>query len=204
MNADFTRQRRNLIAFSVALTILYVLDVHVTTINLLGNSLDLKNPRAVYSLLWMTWAYFLYRYFVHARELVPPSYGSRLQNRILKLLALAGEPRILEELRRSGQFEEAFSAQVTELRGMNLQGLGNSGMRYHYTFGGRLAWLDREGVWSETEIKRGVMLPLRTSVSIRFRSEVAELFLTPHFSEFYLPYLIASAPVIAAWYRWLT
>jgi hypothetical protein len=86
---------------------------------------------------------------------------------------------------------------------MSVQEYGWSGLRYHYTFGGRLSWLDKEGVWSETEIKRGVVLPLGLSVWIRVRSELVELFLTPHFSNFYLPYFIAAVPMVVGWWRWI-
>ncbi len=195
MNADFTRQRRNLIAVSVTLALLYSLDARITNISLFGNTLEFGDPDAMYGFIWICWGYFLYRFAVYSKESVPHDLVGERHAKFMRLLQAAAEKRILSILKKSGKYQDAFNAPVIELR-YTAQERSEGRMRICYTHVGRLCWMDAEGVWHETEVKRGVQLSLISSLWIRFRADASHLLFTRYFSEYVLPYFVASVPIV--------
>jgi hypothetical protein len=73
MNQDklyegFTRNRRFLIAISVALAAISLLDLRFTQISLFGNSADIRNAHRVAVLEWIVWAWAFAQYLVWFRD----------------------------------------------------------------------------------------------------------------------------------------
>jgi len=73
MNQDklyegFTRNRRFLIAVSVALAAISLLDLRFTQISLFGNSADIRNADRVAVLEWIVWAWAFAQYLVWFRD----------------------------------------------------------------------------------------------------------------------------------------
>jgi hypothetical protein len=68
LREGFTRNRRFLIAISVALAAISLLDLQFTQINLLGNSADIHNADRVAALEWAVWAWAVAQYIVWFRD----------------------------------------------------------------------------------------------------------------------------------------
>ena len=60
---DMQKQRRNLILISVALIIFDFADVRIAKVGVLGTDLIVGNPKVLIVVAWITWLYFLLRYF---------------------------------------------------------------------------------------------------------------------------------------------
>lgn len=65
----FVRQRRALVATSVALSAFVGLGARLDNIEFLGNTLTLAAPLSVATPLWIAWGYFLIRYYQYFRDL---------------------------------------------------------------------------------------------------------------------------------------
>ena len=65
----FVRQRRSLVAVSVALSAFVGLGARLEDIEFLGNTVHLAKPLAVAAPPWVAWGYFLIRYYQYFRDL---------------------------------------------------------------------------------------------------------------------------------------
>lgn len=69
MSADLLRQRRNLLVTSLALTAIDLAGASLKKdVSVLGASLEFTNPERVIWGLWILWAYFLVRYWQYFNE----------------------------------------------------------------------------------------------------------------------------------------
>ncbi len=59
----FERQRRNLMIVSVLLIFYVILDLKLKTINILGNSFSIGDPKNIENFIWLLFTYFLIRYY---------------------------------------------------------------------------------------------------------------------------------------------
>lgn len=195
MNPDFIRQRKSLLIFSMALIILLLLDAKITKISLLGNEVDLGEPRSVYWILWVCWTYFLYRFYVYSKRETSVE-KSNIRQRVNSALMEPAKRLILRNLKVQGEHSEVFASEIIELRGNRLNSVQSSGLRYYYTWGGDLHWVSDNGDWTHKMIEKCVLLPIALSVRVRIRATISEIFFTPRFSEFYLPVIVAGIPVV--------
>lgn len=67
MNGDLLRQRRNLIMVSGGLLLFDFADVSVAKISLFGTELLVGDARVLFVTAWLTWSYFLLRYYQYLR-----------------------------------------------------------------------------------------------------------------------------------------
>ena len=68
MSDDLRRQRRNVILVTVIVWFLKYGDVSITRLGILGIELSLNEPSAIYGALWITWGYFIIRYYQYFRQ----------------------------------------------------------------------------------------------------------------------------------------
>lgn len=71
----FIRQRRNLIAVSLALVFYQTAGLVITRLSFLGNEADVSEPSLASAVLWVAWLYFLLRYFQYFMDV--PNRGER-------------------------------------------------------------------------------------------------------------------------------
>ena len=64
----FHRQRRSVLAVSLALLAFQGLDAQLTTFSLFGNSIELDAPLQIATPLWIAWGYFCIRYYQYLRD----------------------------------------------------------------------------------------------------------------------------------------
>lgn len=81
MNEDFRRQRRNLIAVSLIAIFLNFAAVKLTKLNVLGNDLEISNPRALPVLFGVALAYFLWRYVQFMLDVESLGFRTRFRQR---------------------------------------------------------------------------------------------------------------------------
>ncbi|GAA5010383.1 hypothetical protein FNZ56_01555 [Pseudoluteimonas lycopersici] len=60
---DLQKHRRNLILISVALIVFDFADVKIAKVGILGTDLVVGNPSVLIAVAWISWLYFLLRYF---------------------------------------------------------------------------------------------------------------------------------------------
>src|SRR5690606_16866944 len=60
---DLQKHRRNLILISVALIVFDFADVKIAKVGILGTDLIVGNPNVLIAVAWISWFYFLLRYF---------------------------------------------------------------------------------------------------------------------------------------------
>lgn len=58
----FVRQRRNLMALSLIIFLLYHWDAKFTVLNILGTPIDISNGQNVFAILWVLLVYWIWRY----------------------------------------------------------------------------------------------------------------------------------------------
>ncbi len=74
MSADLLRQRRNLLITSLALTAIDLAGAKLKQdVSVLGASLEFSNPERIVWGAWILWAYFLMRYWQYLNE--EPNFG---------------------------------------------------------------------------------------------------------------------------------
>lgn len=69
LHVGLVRQRRGLLAASLALLFYESAGLVVRKISLLGNTVDVTNPSRAGIFLWVAWAYFFLRYYQFLRDL---------------------------------------------------------------------------------------------------------------------------------------
>ena len=82
----FHRQRRSLLAVSLALVAVQGVDPTLAKLEILGNTIDLDAPLRVGLLLWVAWTYFLVWYYQYFHDIedhgIQEAYRVRLQRRV--------------------------------------------------------------------------------------------------------------------------
>ena len=69
VRAGFVRNRRNLLIASLAVLGLQRTGASITHLELFGNTIDLQGPLSILTPLWISWSYFLLRYYQYFRDL---------------------------------------------------------------------------------------------------------------------------------------
>ena len=193
LRTDFARQRRSLIAVSVAHALFLGAGVSLTEVNLLGTKLELTNPRVVPLGLWLFLTYFLLRYYQHFSDLNDKGPSTAFSDELGRMLARRGRE----------SFEKSFPKQY-----MPEQALTNPVFRYDMVASNG----DPKGKW--TVAVRGTMtaqagetrtvttffpdttIALRVSLEDRVRAWMWVAANTRYFTEYVLPILLAALPPI--------
>lgn len=81
---DLQKHRRNLILISVAMIVFDFADVRIAKVGVLGTDLIVGNPNVLITVAWISWLYFLLRYFqywtTNNAQKIKRTYQDRLQS----------------------------------------------------------------------------------------------------------------------------
>jgi len=86
IRTGFIRQRRNLIVVSLTLLFVEVSGLSVRTLNVFGNQLAIQNPDIVTWALWVAYVYWLWRYYGYFHDLGDKGLGAAVDARLSDLV----------------------------------------------------------------------------------------------------------------------
>lgn len=192
LREGFVRQRRSLVAVSLAWLLYQTSGVVIDHLNVFGNKLDLKTPELAGTVLWVAWLYFLLRYYQYFRDLpdkgVSTAFGARLitlmrkvaRNEIKRQCKLKGPWQPVDEIELEkaridtiGSYKRFWEFRVTEL-----VAIISPNNRPLHQFSGKTI---------KVEGSRLIAAKLRSAAHVSLNTR----FLT----EYYLPFVLAAAPL---------
>ncbi|MCR9096078.1 MAG: hypothetical protein NXI30_17780 [bacterium] len=195
IRGGFQRQRRNLVATSLALFVFEAAGLEFQQVSVLGNSAKLTNPTFVPVLLWSAWGYFLIRYVQFFRAIPEIGYGAAVRRRMqqtvpkiaFKMFKSDFEPKDMEipanaivtydyhVVTMSGEHPDLWDVQLGVSVGWTVPGssqIGTANPGGRYQIHGRV---------------------LRRA---RLRARLHAAWNHPALSEHIFPYVIAALPVV--------
>lgn len=182
MKDGLIRQRRNLIATSVVLTLFDFAKVTVGKVSVLGTNLIVGNPVVVIGFLWAMWAYFLLRFLQYLAEESDLGIASAFKSKSDDLI----KPHIEGIMaRQSGERQYSnYGPDFIEKRGL-------------LTWQQPIKFYNVE-TSSVEEVGREA-LPKSTVALTILRSLVHVLVFTPRGTDYVLPFLLALAAPLVTW-----
>ena len=188
----FIRQRRNLMAVSVALAFLVLGEVNLPSINILGNVFIIPHPQAVRWFGWLLWGYWLLRYLQYLLALDSAKAVVRVADQRYRGMAYARcQQHAFSELIPRSPLGEGWKYDIVqiELREPAIPDL----------FIARAAHgTSPDGTMRATpEVNFEVTLSRREKLFFRCLSYWHAAFLSTAFTEFTLPWVVSLAPIFA-------
>ena len=193
----FVRQRRALVATSLALIAFQGLGATLHRVTLLGNTIELASPLSVTTPLWVAWVYFYLRYYQYLRSLGDKGFKSLIEMRMIELASRAALKLIKDQIR-----VEEFKKQTVRIVRPQMQRLSSPpGFWTFRATGGMAQITERSGgsnVASQSIEGMEVALPLGKPRFSRTRSTLWTVWNSHQGTEYGLPFLIGAVPPLVA------
>lgn len=198
----FVRQRRALVATSLALIAFQGLGATLDKVTLLGNTIELASPLSVTTPLWFAWVYFYFRYYQYFRSLGDKGFKSLIEMRRIDLASRAALKLIRDQIR-----VEEFQKQTVRIVRPRMERLSSPpGFWTFRATEGMAQITERSGgsnVASQSIEGMEVTLPLGKPRLSRTRSMLWAVFNGYQGTEYGLPFLIGALPLLVAILNWL-
>lgn len=192
---DFVRQRRALVATSLALIAFQGLGATLDKVTLLGNTIDLASPLSVTTPLWIAWGYFFLRYYQYFRDLGDKGFKDITQRRTIDLARKAALKQV------KGKLRDAQGSRKTKIRidKPDMQRMSSDGP-WTFRVQGGMAYItnDKSETVLESIVGREVVLPHGEPRFSRVRSTLWALFNAHQGTEYGLPFLVGALPPLVA------
>jgi len=215
----FIRQRRNLILISLVLLFAETSELSISKLNVFGNELLIRNPVIITVALWVGWFYWSWRYYSYFHDLGEKGFGGRLREKLKPMLRrwvkmrFAADQSWRDEIAKAARQSVAFDAIDKELSQrphsweiLEVTPLGQTQFR-EIPMQARMRLLFDQGdatVISPNEGHANFSSKGFNAMMFNIRAGLRVLIQTHIFSEYFLPFLIASAPLLYRLYGWLT
>lgn len=215
----FIRQRRNLIVISLVLLFAETSELSINKLNVFGNELLIRNPVIVTAALWIAYIYWLWRYYVYFHDLGDKGFGNKLRTRLSGLVDQWSKKKFdMDSTWRQEIVKEARD-QLTKAQAgnTNLQNVLNSPHDWRLTDAGPIGkrifreipvqarlglFVTRNGNQSiEHQTYWQFVIDGLDAIVLITRAGLYVLARTRILSEYFLPYLIASTPLLYDIYR---
>lgn len=215
----FIRQRRNLIVISLVLLFAETSELSINKLNVFGNELLIRSPFIVTVALWITYFYWLWRYYVYFHDLGDKGFGNKFGTRLSVLVDQWSKKKFdMDSTWRQGIVKEARD-QLTKAQAgnTNLQNVLNSPHDWRLTDAGptgkrifrEISVQARLGLFvmrngnqlMEHQAYWRFVVDGLDAIVLNTRASLYVLAHTRILSEYFLPYLIASAPLLYDIYR---
>lgn len=193
VHAGFVRQRRSVVAVSLALVFVHTAGLSFTKLNLFGNEVGLADPRAASIALWLAWLYFLLRYYQYFRDVPEKGRGAYLS----RLHDLVKAAAFQEYKQRSiAETEDLPLNAAPEFTQQRLDALERTGDLWHYKVLGYMSWQTPGVSNSRQQPERDIYIHGPRVTLAKVRAAIHVVLHTRFFTEFYLPFAVAAAPVV--------
>lgn len=192
----FERQRRNLMISSTTMIIYAWVGLEVNTINVLGNQFSIRNTTGVETLLWLLFGYFFIRYlqffFVVENKEFIPMYHESMEKHVQSVAIETQKNNTIPGILKKEPKAKNFCYSVRSFKIMkkypnrwevNLQG----SIAYAYDTGAATC-----GTGSLEMVISGKQLYWP-----KIKSMCRIGVLTPHITEYFLPFILSALAVIS-------
>ena len=187
----FVRQRRSLIAVSLVLLLYTTSGIVVKELSILGNNFDVARPKILPLALWVTWAYFLIRFYQYFRDLQDPASAAALHSKLRPRVERAAA----EQFKRTFELPEHWDRNKAEYQFDTIMLRAPQKDR---------SWLVHvKGAVVHVTPEQSEARVLETDLVVPFdanleRRATLDVMLHTRFgTEYLLPFLVAVAPVVA-------
>lgn len=197
----FVRQRRNLMALSL---VLFVADIPETLPISTSLTLHVHPPFTIGIVLWIVWAYWLWRYYTSFHDLRDKGFRQQHFARFQFLLAKIA----VRQFKKDPEMKKELDARLQKMnatewrRGDIYSGSKPTLLRFSiegYTETGWSAIVGEESPWRPEIAVEG-----RPRTRAKYRAWGYVLFRTSLFSEYIVPFLLALATALYGICRWLS
>ncbi|MHB8252163.1 MAG: hypothetical protein ACYDEV_00330 [Acidiferrobacter sp.] len=219
IRTGFIRQRRNLIAISLALLFVEASELSVKTLDIFGSQLAIHKQSIVTAALWFAYAYWLWRYYVYFHDIGDKGFRkashaclSRLLDRWRKKKFESDRAWRVALVNKADDQWVKKSSSDADLQGtlytprdwrlLDVSPIGMGGFR-------EIPVQSRLVLWDICDSKHVMVADVNPQFSITGLDAIVlnslagldVLARTRIFSEYYLPYLIALAPPLYVLYQ---
>lgn len=192
MKEGFTRQRRNLISFSIALLFLEASKLRFEKINILGNEFQVGDPVAIYIGLWVALFYFLIRFYQYAHDLEERKLGRFFNDTLKRYAQIVAFKKVLKS-KGVNRFAKTSEGYVKfRFERMSVFSMGKS-------------WETKIDFFRSEQKKHGISTNLTEDFDVtinrnelilpRIKAFIKTCIYTTYFTEYILPPLIFLLPV---------
>jgi len=196
IHQGFVRQRRNIVATSIALFLYEKLGIVIDSINILGNTARITDPSSVTTLLWIAWSYFFLRYYQYFRDTPDKGLSKAYQGHVHRLARSVAQKKLM----KSVKVPEEFAGKTPHFIFKTLDvyraytRLWELGL-WELEIEADVAYAVEGGSEVRSLGKNRLNLSWKELVIAKVRS-VLHVGLNTHFTtEYFLPFLIALVPV---------
>jgi hypothetical protein len=197
--AAFVRQRRSLLIVSAVLAVYHAMHPEIDRIGVAGIYIELaERERAVLIvILWLVWAYLLYRFHVYRRILADKNLREVIDKNIDDAASAEAWKRVSEAFPGNVP-KRLLNRSITRIKARQhkvrdkTRGEISVHSSIEYIDSGKHTFTDGEPIVTAFDGKE--------SRQLRKRAKLDAYWSTPHATEYWLPYVIASvAAAIGAW-----
>ena len=203
LRASFVRQRRNLLVASLLLLAFLSTGAELSHLNVFGNQIDLKRPLLVSWPLWIAWAYLLWRYYQHLRDLGDLGIRTAWVYRLHNLIGESAKRSFMRSFHPGDPYGKDVKSTFT------FGDVGVTDYRYDVwiiTIKGTASYHEGNPVSrsGHEPIDEMISVPVRTVRWLRVRAGWWVLFHTRLLTEYAQPFVVAAfPPVLWAAEHWL-
>lgn len=198
----FRRQRTRLLTISIVLLFYHFLRLQFKHVNILGTQVDIGSPNRVTWVLWIGWGYWLWRYCSHFLDISDRGIQSTY---VAKLSVYA-----LTEARKRFEREPPAEMATIMVRGFPAERVvtwnANPNLLRNYmgiprSFTIRFFGDCSDDVGGMVQQQHVIQAPIRWFNRLGALWHL--LFIMPHGSEYFLPFLVALFPVLFWTDQWI-
>jgi hypothetical protein len=195
----FAKQRKLLIGISLVLSFVEMSGVIVEKIRVFDNEIKITNPGSLKFVLWIALIYLLIRYLQYFCTIQDKGFCTSYVERRNKLLANV----TVRKLRRDERVREASPAgkkQRYDLKAgeLRLERISRTSAHGMITVG----YTNREG--EEWSVSHQITLDSHEMLLPRIRAFYQVQLYTPFFSEYILPFVVATIPAMIKIWLWIS
>jgi hypothetical protein len=197
IRSGFARQRRNLMAASLALLAFQEIGAQLKKLSILGNEIELARPLRLSFPLWVMWTYFGIRYYQYLRDLTDRGFYRAVSERGEHLLRGAARAKLRKELKPdlSGFADPVWGVEVEGILPVgNAEGIAKFTARGHMLVVDRGTSKHRMEYFNEREI---ILKPNEPPLA-DIRAQIWVLLHTHRGTEYVLPFVVAALPLLVA------
>jgi hypothetical protein len=196
----FVKQRRNLVAASLALIFYHTSGLVLEKLEIFGNTLNVRDPWLVSVVLWVAFGYFFLRYYQLFRDLGDKGIRSEYAGRLQSIVTRVAE-RKLRESYRSMDFGP--SSQDIELKDINIAAIRKDRNQWEFRATESKASHTARSLRPDPLQPPMLYVKGRSLRLAKVRAAFHVAFNTRLLTEYYLPFLVAAIPVlVAVWKRY--
>ena len=189
----FVKQRRLLLGVSIVLSLYLLTGISLDTVNVFGNTFQVSNPEHIETSLWILWTYFLLRYYQHSKNLRTQEKDNLMYDLTRKYVGKKAYKDFVKSSQENTKEEGSHNYTYKGIVHYDVKG----GYYHHITISTSIVST------SPDQLKKAASSPEPTKTFTPEEIKVPKIlsylelyFITPYGTEYCLPYILSTAPVL--------